>query len=431
MLKLLRNGRKKPFVAVAGYSLKQSRSAIRTRFFDVESINDVIEVWLNDQHPVHEHLIDVVASETEDNSPEELIRRLTKAAFTLRLLLVAWARHEDKAPSGVKDVTRGCQNGLGTRSTQIPERYRIVNKPGEDVIALLERASSSVLIVAPFIRSEALSLLLDSISSGVETIIVTRWRPADLVSGASDLGVFEIAESRDIPLYLRHDLHAKFFASDDKCLVGSANVTQTALGWRTPANLELLTPVERTSSHIVQFEKELLTFVVRATLVQRDYLKDLVETLQSVAAMMPITGVEETTMGLLPSSWVPQSRNPEELYSVYCGNRDVSRSVLQTMHQEIREIGAIPGMDKDGFKAWVAATISQTPIIDRVIQQIEEKGHVTEGALREVLTEVGVDTGMYRARDVLEVLRRWLTYFLPEKYETAQDSVKLIKAKNI
>ena len=73
-------------------------------FFDVESINDVIEIWLNDKHPVHEHLIDVVASEIDDDSPEELTRRLTKAAFTLRMLLVAWARHEDKAPSGIKDA---------------------------------------------------------------------------------------------------------------------------------------------------------------------------------------------------------------------------------------------------------------------------------------------------------------------------------------
>lgn len=73
-------------------------------FFDVESINDVIEIWLNDKHPVHEHLIDVVAAEKEEQSLEETLERLRKAAFTLRMLLVAWARHEDKAPSGVKDT---------------------------------------------------------------------------------------------------------------------------------------------------------------------------------------------------------------------------------------------------------------------------------------------------------------------------------------
>ena len=71
-------------------------------FFDVESVNDVIEVWLNDQHPVHKHLIEVVAAEIEDQTPEELIERLQKAAFTLRMLFLAWARHEDKVPAGMK-----------------------------------------------------------------------------------------------------------------------------------------------------------------------------------------------------------------------------------------------------------------------------------------------------------------------------------------
>ena len=73
-------------------------------FFDVESVNDVIEIWLNDKHPVYEHLIEVVADDVEDHTPEELVERLQKAAFTLRMLLVAWARYEDKAPVGMKDL---------------------------------------------------------------------------------------------------------------------------------------------------------------------------------------------------------------------------------------------------------------------------------------------------------------------------------------
>ena len=71
-------------------------------FFDVQSVNDVIEVWLNDKHPVHEHLIEVLIEEVEEQTPEELSERLSKAAFTLRLLLIAWARHEDKATVGIK-----------------------------------------------------------------------------------------------------------------------------------------------------------------------------------------------------------------------------------------------------------------------------------------------------------------------------------------
>ena len=72
-------------------------------FFDVESVNDVLEIWLNDQHPVHKHLIQVLAAEIEDQSSEELVERIRKAEFTLKMLLIAWARHEDKVPTEIKE----------------------------------------------------------------------------------------------------------------------------------------------------------------------------------------------------------------------------------------------------------------------------------------------------------------------------------------
>ena len=82
--------------------LKSVTLGHRDAFFHVESVNNVIEVWLNDQHPVHEHLIEVVSAESEDETHEEVVHRLQKAAFTLRMLLIAWARYEDKAPAGMK-----------------------------------------------------------------------------------------------------------------------------------------------------------------------------------------------------------------------------------------------------------------------------------------------------------------------------------------
>ena len=305
-----------------------------------------------------------------------------------------------------------------------------MNTPGDDITSLLGVARHSALIVAPFMRSEALSRLLGSIPVGAKTTVVTRWRPADLLTGASDLGIYDLAESRAVPLYLRHDLHAKFFAADDMCLIGSANVTHTALGWRTPANLELLTPVARTADRIVEFEKALLAGAVLATAGQRDRLEELLEKLRGLPALIPETD-DETAMGLLPPSWVPRVRNPDELYSVYCGNSDVSRAALRTMQQELAQIGILPGMDEEGFRTWVAATIGQTPLVGRVIQHIDERGQVTETALSDLLAEIGADTKECPPRDVLEILERWLTYFFPTQYETARDSIKLIRAKEV
>ncbi|MCY4213944.1 MAG: hypothetical protein OXF68_09995 [Gammaproteobacteria bacterium] len=78
----------------------------RDAFFGVESVNDIIEIWLNDQHPVHKHLIEVLRSEAdeEEQDPEILANRLRDAAFSLEMLLVAWARHEDKAPAGLRET---------------------------------------------------------------------------------------------------------------------------------------------------------------------------------------------------------------------------------------------------------------------------------------------------------------------------------------
>ena len=56
---------------------------------------------------------------------------------------------------------------------------------------------------------------------------------------------------------------------------------------------------------------------------------------------------------------------------------------------------------------------------------------MTESVLSDLLVEIGADMNEYRPREVLEVLERWLTYFLPMQYETARDSIKLIRAKKV
>ncbi|MYA34774.1 MAG: hypothetical protein F4164_04700 [Gemmatimonadales bacterium] len=82
-------------------------------FFDVESVNDVIEVWLNDQHPVHRHLIETLDEDTSEQPADELRERLNAAAFTLKMILLAWARHEDKVPLGMKDTLRDVRMDWG------------------------------------------------------------------------------------------------------------------------------------------------------------------------------------------------------------------------------------------------------------------------------------------------------------------------------
>ena len=308
-----------------------------------------------------------------------------------------------------------------------------MTKPGDDLTSLLSSAERSALIVAPFIRTAALARLLDSIPDEVETSVVTRWRPADILAGASDLDIFDLTEARTVPLLLRHDLHAKLFAADDRCLVGSANVTDIALGWRAPSNLELLTPVSRAASRIVAFEDALFAGAVRATREQQDRLRDLVERLSDQPHIVIAETAEDApTPGLLLPNWAPRTKNPDELYLVYTGDEArVSRTALPAMREELAQLGIVPGIGEADFRAWIAATIAQTPLVGGVMQRIDEEGSMTEAALKQLLDDLGVGAGNYPAHEGLQVLQRWLTHFLPAQYQTTQDSIKLIQAKKV
>ena len=293
---------------------------------------------------------------------------------------------------------------------------------------MIKKAERSVLIVAPFIRSEALSRLIQTVPTDIDTTVVTRWRLSDLLSGASDLDVYDLAQKFGFSLYVRHDLHAKYFAVDDECLVGSANVTLTALGWKDPANLELLTTVTRTSDRMRVFEDLLMSGSVVVSAAQHKRLKDLLVKLKETSTVISNDKLIKE-LGSLPPDWIPKSRNPEELYSVYTGNPDVMQTALETMNEEIDILGVIPGLDEDSFREFVATTMIQTPLIGRVMNRIESAGQVTEIELQKILVEIGVHVGQLNPHDVLQILERWFSYFFQDRYETASDSVKLIKAR--
>ena len=300
---------------------------------------------------------------------------------------------------------------------------------GEDVVSILGNARRDALIVAPFIRTKALDMLLSHIPAGTQTTVVTRWRPSDLLMGVADLGVYDATVPKGACLYLRYDLHAKLFAADDQCLVGSANVTETALGWRSPENLELLVTVSRSEPEVARFEERLFKGAIRATAALRDRLAAFLERYR--AGQLPLPDLVHETLGQLQPDWIPRSRNPEELFSVYNGSTDVSRAVLSAMQKDLNQIGITPGMNESMFREWIAAAISQTPLIQTVVRHIEQKGEVTESDIAAFLGEFDIEATVLQSRRVLENLERWLTCFFPVQYETARESIKLIRAQTV
>lgn len=141
-----------------------------------------------------------------------------------------------------------------------------------EVHTLCSRARNDLMLVAPFIKEAVLTSLLNAVATSVHIRVVTRWRPQEIKSGVSDIEIWDAVKGRArTTLLLRPDLHAKYYRADDHCLVGSANLTLTALGLSRTPNFELLLPVASTHVGLEGFERRLLV----GTVLVDDHIVDM------------------------------------------------------------------------------------------------------------------------------------------------------------
>ena len=138
---------------------------------------------------------------------------------------------------------------------------------GAKIRTVMANALHDVIVVAPYIKKGTLSLLFESLRGGADRVIcVTRWLPQDIASGVCDLEILDVMTA--IPngmLLLQPQLHAKYYRGDDRCLVGSANLTHRGLGWTTPSNKELLLEIPRDYPGLQEWELHLLSSSIPAS----------------------------------------------------------------------------------------------------------------------------------------------------------------------
>ena len=130
---------------------------------------------------------------------------------------------------------------------------------GDKLQTLCHKAERELLLVAPFIKFDTFKRLLERVDEQVSITCVTRWRPDEIARGVSDIEIWQVFQAREnATLWLRNDLHAKYYRSDENCLIGSANITSSALGWIAHPNYELLIQVPK-DGLLAEFEQTLFT----------------------------------------------------------------------------------------------------------------------------------------------------------------------------
>lgn len=286
---------------------------------------------------------------------------------------------------------------------------------GKKLLLCAAACRNSATLVAPFIKAQVLTSLLQSLDQRVELKIYTRWRADEVAAGVSDLEVFELIESRPAAsLRLCDALHAKLYCFDDIVLLGSANLTNTALGWSRHPNIELLRRVKR-SRFITAFEKWLYEKSVPATSVIRDVIHKAAEELRRTNPLY-WEASEAIANGSIPPSWLPRLRRPQLLWKRYSNPKvELTEAAADQFADDIVSVGAVSGLDREALIACVRAVLLQHPLvieIDALVETPQRFGAIRT-TVRSYLRTNGVDRD---ASEATQTLIRWLIHFFPDRY---------------
>lgn len=291
---------------------------------------------------------------------------------------------------------------------------------GDYLEQLCRSTTQTLWLVAPFIKEATLKRLLELVAPEVKITCVTRWRPDEIVAGVSDLDVWLlIRECPNSNLWLRSDLHAKYYRGDQQVLIGSANLTNTALGWSPRPNLELLIYAEL----LPEFERELLVGSVMVDNSIYEQIKQMVEALppQTISKLDTTQfiseSLEDDALPTMPiEAWLPMLRRPESLYTAYIGEwNKLGTGSRMAAISDLQALDIPSDLNREQFETYVGVQLLQKPIVRQVDQFVETPQRF--GAVRSFLKTLPCASQQDFDADIAwQTLMRWLLHFMSTRY---------------
>lgn len=218
-----------------------------------------------------------------------------------------------------------------------------------------------VVLAAPYIKLDALSMTLDQIGSDATIECFTRWTPLDIQVGASDIACRNLVKSQGGSFRLHNRLHAKYYRADDYILLGSANLTRSGLGLSDSPNLEILTQAAA-SFDWVGFERRLL----RESREVSDEEFELWEQCPVSETRPPDDGFPVLEIG----DWMPQTRDPDYLWRVYSGKHLPSEEQYAPAMADLSALRVPSDLDHETFDGWIRTALTASAFVDFVLEHM-------------------------------------------------------------
>ncbi len=279
----------------------------------------------------------------------------------------------------------------------------MAGKPGDSLILLCQGAMD-LTIAAPYIKADALTVVLQNLSVEASLTCVTRWNPQDITTGASDAACRTIVLRRGGSFRLHPSLHAKYYRAGDSVLVGSANLTHPAMGWSPKSNLEILCH-PGSDFNAVDFEQELLQ---RSRTINDNEF----DRWQSIAVVGTPGQLHFNTATEHPlDDWRPTTRDPRNLGFSYRDRENLIASYDEQLAaaRDIQSLLIPRTLNEHQLRDWLSTSLLTAPFTNSVIELLG----VDSPAASRILAEY-YGLSVIEARRDMESVQNWLRFFAPE-----------------
>lgn len=290
---------------------------------------------------------------------------------------------------------------------------------GDKLVSAGGKAEHEVLLIAPFAKVVALSRVIACVPASVPIRCVTRWRLEEISAGVSDLNCFQLLAGRaGSSFFLCPNLHTKYFRFDSLAFLGSANLTQAALGWSERPNAEAFIEFESDKQESTEsFESSILSNSIAVDAALHAEFE----------AMLSEYGLEQLPVGIYSGKddltelsysktkllWSPKCRSPEYVFRIYVGDTNaMSSEGSRAAIEDLQYLDLPVGLSVSNFNKFIRSRMISLPVmrdLDSFLSQPRRFGEMRRWAKEYLEVE--------DATDLWQTLMRWITYFLPDRYQ--------------
>ena len=280
-----------------------------------------------------------------------------------------------------------------------------------DELSTFLTGSENLKIYAPYIKYDILKHLLTNVKNCHSVCV--RWQPNDLISGASDLEIYQICKDKNIPLFMNNRLHLKVYLRNySEVFLTSANISSRALN--IPENQWFNYEVGNIVTGISLADKAYFSFIDSQSVLITDDLYDSIKLqlmdLQESNRDEEFVISELNNAGFLISA-LPLTESPELLFQIYSAEMDFDVSMLNLAAHDIGLYNIRTGLNELDFFRCLKTNFFKHPFIKLLISNIIKKDEMFFGEVKEFIHQNCADVPLPRKWEItdnIKILYSWL-----------------------